>query len=132
MDLPNLDVTIPINVTSVTYELADAVSDITGAPNAFEIAEDLKNDIKTLTNLTRIIENTPIANFTERINWEGLEDWLARFGLDQVIDVDDIKSFAETIEETLENPDALIADILGFNLTERVEQFLDELETPIE
>ena len=33
----------------------------------------LEEDILYLTNLTRIIEESPIANFTERIAWDAIE-----------------------------------------------------------
>ena len=43
------------------------------------------------------------------------------FGLQQVINVTAIKEFAEEIEETLEDPNALLMDITGVNLTAVVE-----------
>ena len=58
--------------------------------------------------MTRLIEQTPIANFTQVIDWSGLERLVAALGLDGIINVAEIKNFAETIEETLENPELLI------------------------
>jgi len=48
---------------------------------------DVKNDIKALTNLTKLIEMTPIKDFTKNIDWEGLGKILKAFGLDKTIDI---------------------------------------------
>ena len=58
--------------------------------------------------MTRLIEQTPIANFTQVIDWSGLERLIAALGLDGIINVAEIKVFAENIEEVLENPEVLI------------------------
>ena len=54
-----------------------------------------------MTNLTALIENTPLANFTDNINWDGIEDLIGRLGLENVIDIEEVKEFAEKVEERI-------------------------------
>jgi hypothetical protein len=88
---------------------------------------DVKNDIKALTNLTRLIENTPIKDFTKNIDWEGLGKILNAFGLDKVIDIQAIKAFAEQIENQLEHPEALLQEVTGVNVTAIVDNLVNSL-----
>lgn len=92
-----MNVTVPVNVTYAVEVVSEVVSEITGAPNVVEIAVELKNDIRYLTNLTALIENTPLANFTENINWDGIEDLIGRLGLENVIKIEELKEFTEEI-----------------------------------
>ena len=52
-----------------------------------EIAIGIKDDIKQLTNLTRLIEQTPIANLTENIRFDEIENLMKLLGLDNFINV---------------------------------------------
>ena len=61
---------------------------------------------------------SPVANFTQAINWAGLERLFSALGLDQFIQVSEIKAFAEDIEATIENPNTLIEDIIGIDVEE--------------
>ena len=77
--------------------------------------------------MTRLIETTPIANFTQRIDWDGLERFFSALGLENVINVQAIKEFAESVEETLENPEALIEDITGIQISNIIADFIDSI-----
>jgi translation elongation factor EF-4 len=74
-----------------------------------------------------LIELTPIANFTQNIAWDAIEDLLAQFGLTNIIDLPAIKAFAEEIENTLENPNLLIQDLTGINITAIVEDIISQI-----
>ena len=63
MDAVNVDMTIPVNVT----QTVEAFAEITNTTNVLALIDDVKQDIRALTNLTRLIEQTPIANFTQNI-----------------------------------------------------------------
>lgn len=63
MDFWNLNVSRTINAT----QAIEAVAKSTGSPEIAKIAVGVKDDITQLTNLTRLIEQTPIANLAENI-----------------------------------------------------------------
>ena len=84
MDFWNLNVTTNIDATAAI----EAVARSSGSPEIAKAAVGLKDDIRALTNLTRLIEQTPIANLTESIRWDGIADLLKALSLDRVIDVD--------------------------------------------
>ena len=84
MDFWNLNVT-----TSIDAEAAiEAIAKTTGSPAIAQAAVGVKDDIKKLTDLTRLIEQTPIKDLTKNINFDGLKDLLKALGLERVIDVD--------------------------------------------
>ena len=83
MDAININMTVPINVT----QAVEVMAQVTGQPNVAQLVGDVKNDIKALTNLTKLIEMTPIKDFTKNIDWEGLGKILKAFGLDKTIDI---------------------------------------------
>jgi len=62
--------------------------------------------------LTRWIEETPIANFTERIDFDAIEKLLEDLGLNDFVNVtalvDVLEDVAQEVEDTLENPEALL------------------------
>ena len=60
MDFWNLNVSTSINAT----QAIEAFAASTGSPEVAKLAVGLRDDIRTLTNLTRWIEQTPIANMT--------------------------------------------------------------------
>ena len=117
MDGYNVNLTVPVNVTQTVEIIAEVAADVTGVPSIATLVPDVKNDIRLLTNLTNVIMQTPIANFNENIAWDSFKNLIAALGLGEIIDVDAIQEFSEQIEETLENPQTLIADVTGVNIT---------------
>ena len=61
-------------------------------------------DFLTLTNLTALIAQTPIKDFTSRMNWDLVGQFLEVLGLEEIIPLDTLKTFLEDVEEVLENP----------------------------
>ena len=146
MDGHNINITHPVNVTKVVELVREVASEInnnspttTGsgrllqdiseliAGQGLEVTSDFKDDLLTLTNLTALIAQTPIKDFTSRMNWDLLGQFLEVLGLDEIIPLDTLKTFLEDVEEVLENPEALIQDITGINITAVVEQALAAL-----
>ena len=84
MDFWNLNVTTQIDAQAAI----EAIAKTTGSPEIAELAIDVRDDIKVLTNLTRLIEQTPIANLTENLDFDGIADLLKALGLENIIDVD--------------------------------------------
>lgn len=126
MDVKPVNFNLPVNVTQVIDVVAEIAEKTTGVANVLDIVTNVKEDIRLLTNLTRLIEQTPIANFTENlVAWDAIERLLQAFGLDTVIDIRVIETFLQSIEDTLLDPDQLLIDFLGFSLTEAVENVLD-------
>ena len=122
-----MNFTLNINVTSVVEVVAEVAEATTGTPNALNVVTDFKKDIRTLTNLTRLVEQTPVNGFTENlIAWDAIERLLVALGLDQVLDVEVAKEYVQSVEDTLTDPEQLLVDYLGFNLTETVETALDQ------
>lgn len=80
--------------------------------------------------MTRWIEETPIANFTERIDFDAIEKLLSDLGIDGFVNVtalvDVLEDVAQEIEDTLEDPEALLQDVLGVNVTEIVDDFIED------
>ena len=106
--------------------IAEIAEKTTGVANVLDIVTNVKEDIRLLTNLTRLIEQTPIANFTENlVAWDAIERLLQALGLDAVIDIRVFEAFVQSIEDTLSDPDQLLQDFLGFSITEAVENVLD-------
>ena len=67
---------------------------MTGIDNVVEIVQNVKEDIRTLTNLTRIIEESPIGNFNDNlIAWDAIERLLEALGLSTIIQVEEVKAF---------------------------------------
>ena len=83
-----------------------------------------------MTNLTRIIEQTPIANLTENIRFDEIDNLLRLLGLDNFVNVtevvDNLKEAVQSVEDTLMDPDTLIEDIIGVRPSEVVESFVDQ------
>ena len=127
MDVKNIDVKVPINATQIIELVAEIAANVTNTPNIINVAVNLKDDIKKITNLARLIDQTPIKDFTQRIAWDSIDRLLTALGLNTIISVPAIKATFEQIEETLEDPNALIADITGYNLEEIVDQQLKAL-----
>jgi len=44
----------------------------TGSAEAVRVVRKVKDDIRLVTNLTRIVELTSIANFTQSIQWDSV------------------------------------------------------------
>ena len=89
-----MNFTLNINATSVVEVVAEVAEAATGIPNALDVVTDFKKDIRTLTNLTRLVEQTPVKDFAENlIAWDAIERLLVALGLDQVLDVEVAKEF---------------------------------------
>lgn len=75
---------VNINTTAVVEIVAEVAQEATGTDiDVLNVVADVKADIRTLTNLTRLVEQTPIANFTEElIAWDAIERLLVALGLD--------------------------------------------------
>ena len=130
MDGYNVNLTVPVNVTQTVEIIAEVAADVTGVPSIATLVPDIKNDIRLLTNVTNLIMQTPIANFNDRIAWDSFKQLISALGLDGIIDVDAIQAFSEQIEETIENPQTLLADVTGVNITAIVESALDQIPDP--
>lgn len=70
MDAVNVNTTVQLNITQATEVLAT----VTGQPNVLQLVTGVKEDIRVLTNLTRLVEQTPLYNITQKINWQALEE----------------------------------------------------------
>jgi len=108
MDFWNLNVSTSINATAAIESFANS----TNSPELAQFAVGVQSDIRALTNLTRWIEETPIANFTERIDFDAIEKLLADLGINDFVNVtalvDVLEDVAQELEDTLENPEALL------------------------
>ena len=71
----------------------------------------LEEDILYLTDLSRIVAESPIANFTDRIAWDSLDRLLQAYGLDVFINITALEEFLDEVEESLENPEATILEL---------------------
>jgi hypothetical protein len=69
MDFWNLNVSTSFNATDAIERFANT----TDSPEIADFVLGVKDDIRALTNLTKWIEYTPIANFTERIDFAAIE-----------------------------------------------------------
>ena len=71
MDAYNLNETVSVNVTRTIELVAEVAAKVSGTPVLpATIVSDFKDDVKVLTNLTRLIEMTPIVGFTEKVPWD--------------------------------------------------------------
>ena len=126
MDFWNLNVSTSINATAAIEQFANS----TDSPEIANFALGVQSDIRALTNLTKWIEATPIANFTERIDFEAIEQLLEDLGLGSFVNVTAVvevmEDVAQEIEDTLENPEALIQDVIGVNVTKIIDDFVEE------
>lgn len=94
MDGYNVNLTVPVNVTQTVEIIAEVAADVTGVPSFATLVPDIKNDIRSLTNLTNVIMQTPIANFNENLAWDSFKNLIAALGLADIIDVDAIQAFS--------------------------------------
>ena len=94
MDGYNVNLTVPVNVTQTVEIIAEVAADVTGVPSFATLVPDIKNDIRSLTNLTNVIMQTPIANFNENLAWDSFKRLIAALGLADIIDVDAIQAFS--------------------------------------
>ena len=74
---------------------------------------------------------TPIANLTDNIDFDALEEFFRSIGLDQYVNVTALTRVVEfgieELEDTIkENPEAFLKDYFDFNLTETVTNFVSE------
>ena len=110
MDSYNIDSTVAINVTETIEAATELAANVTGVPSIVTLQADIFNDLRTLNNITRIIETTPILNFKDNFAWGPLERLLGALSLDDVIDVDVLKKYATY-------PNLIIQDVTGVNIT---------------
>ena len=126
MDFWNLNVSTKINAT----QAIEAFAKSTGSPEIAKVAIGIKDDIKQLTNLTRLIEQTPIANLTENIRFDEIENLMKLLGLDNFINVtaavEQVKEAVQAVEDTIMDPETLIEDVIGIKPSEVVESFVDQ------
>lgn len=118
MDAHNIDIKQQVSVTTLVTIANEIVHDISQKSTdsasqssepvqagrslqEFSITEDLKNDILALTDLTALIDQTPIADFTKLIPWDSVGKLWEAVGLEQFIPLAEVKAVAEKIEETL-------------------------------
>ena len=130
MDVKPMNFTQTVDATKIVEVVAEVAIEAAGVEtdlNVLQVVEDFKADIRTITNLTRLIEQTPINGLTENlIAWDAIERLLAAFGLTEVLDVQVAKEFVQSIEDTLMDPEALIEDVTGVNITAVVETAIEE------
>ena len=101
MDGYNVNLTVPVNVTQTVEIIAEVAADITGVPSFATLITDIKDDIRTVTNITNLIAQQPIANFNDYIAWDAIKLLMEALGLENIIDVDAIKEFSEQIQEQI-------------------------------
>lgn len=69
-----------------------------------------------------------MKDFAENlIAWDALERLLIALGLQDVIEIEVAKEFVQSIEDSLLDPNQLMVDYLGFNLTDTVETYLETI-----
>ena len=95
MDFWNLNVSTKINAT----QAIEAFAKSTGSPEIAKVAVGIKDDITQLTNLTRLVEQTPIANLTQNINFDEFANLLKLLGIDNVVNV---TALVETVESSVQ------------------------------
>ena len=62
MDAYNLNETVQVNVTKTIEIVAEVASKVSGTPiNPVTVVAEFKDDVKVLTNLTRLIADSPIG-----------------------------------------------------------------------
>jgi len=66
---------------------------------------------------------------TANIKWDSIAELLKALGLDRIIDVDlavsNLKAVVQQFEDTLMDPNALIKDIIGVDITAAVDSFVN-------
>ena len=81
VDYTNINNTIklPVNVTSVleTVQLHEAA----------KMIANYSDELKDLTNITKIWNETGISNLTQYVQWEALQTWLDSYGLGTLFNV---------------------------------------------
>ena len=127
MDFCNLNVSTSLNATEAIERFANT----TDSPELADFALGVQDDIRALTNLTKWIEMTPIANFTERIDFSAIERLLEDLGLGAYVNTtaltEVIENVAQRVEDYVEqNPNAVLQDVFGVNVTEIVEDFVEK------
>ena len=134
-DYVNLNFTIKVPFSNVTKFL-------TFDDEIEEYFDELEDDIiefrEEYTNLKGFIETTPIVNFTDYIDWDGLKDLVESLGLEEQINIDAIEDFLEEVEERIENPEQTIQEFFNINVTETLDDIIAfetiedlDLEIPI-
>lgn len=85
MDVKPMNFTLPVDATQIVEVVAEVAIEATGVEtdlNVLQVVEDFKKDIRTITNLTRLVEQTPINGLTENlVAWDAIERLLIAFGL---------------------------------------------------
>lgn len=85
MDVKPMNITLPVDATQIVEVVAEVAIEAAGVEtdlNVIQVVEDFKKDIRTITNLTRLIEQTPINGLTENlVAWDAIERLLIAFGL---------------------------------------------------
>lgn len=80
-----MNFTLPVDATQIVEVVAEVAIEATGVEtdlNVLQVVEDFKKDIRTITNLTRLVEQTPINGLTENlVAWDAIERLLIAFGL---------------------------------------------------
>lgn len=56
MDVKPLSVKISVSTDTIIKTVEEVADEVTGIPEVFTIVEDIKNDIRNLTNLAHYIE----------------------------------------------------------------------------
>ena len=120
MDGFNINDTVQLNVTKTVELVTELAANVSGVPSIVTLVPDIMKDLRTLNNLTRIIETTPILNFKDNIAWEPLERLLEALSLDEVIDIDVLKKYAA-------NPNLVLQDVTGINITKIIEEVVDQI-----
>ena len=141
MDAHNIDLQMPVEVTSVitlVREVAAEINQVTRVPvllpgataaEGLKLADDLKADILVLTDFTALLERTPIKDFTKNIAWDSVGRLLEAFGLEEILPLETLKAFVENIVEQLENPEALLSDLIGFDISAFARDTLNQIPT---
>ena len=85
MDVKPMNLTLPVDATQIVEVVAEVAIQATGVEtdlNVIQVVEDFKADIRTITNLTRLIEQTPINGLTENlVAWDAIDRLLIALGL---------------------------------------------------
>ena len=86
-------------------------------------------------NLTQLLTEVPIKNLTRIVDWDRLDDFFDRSGLDQFIAIDQAIELVENVENLFEDPEATFQEISNINVTELINNLtvleLEELEVEV-
>ena len=129
-----------LNVNTTVKIPVGNIFEVTGLEQTDDLIEDvLENSKDTIEqvrkNLTQLLTEVPIRNLTRIVDWDRLDDFFDRSGLDQFIAIDQAIELIENVETLFEDPEATFQEISNINVTELINNLtvleLEELEVEV-